>query len=128
MLQMDTTTNNQSKPETIYLKNMVIVFGIFLSLLAFTSFTNWSNSIDTIDNENSEELMINVNSVQSEVLETVSIVNESKLKTHHNFIASYLLQESNFSRKVERNKDENNFFTNLKQLHKIIISQALSGM
>lgn len=114
---------------TNYFKNLVIVVGVFLSLLTFTSGNNWEIYInDEADGKAGKLIVSNAGSDQNNGKELTDSKNEQKLKTHHNFIASYLLQESTFSRKSEKNKEQSNFFTNLKQIHKIIIVQMLGAM
>jgi len=129
MSQMNNTTYNQIKPIANYFKNLVIILGVFLSLLTFTSFNNWGKSVDTQDDGKVENLIVsNAGSDQKNGNELTVSKNEQKLKAHHNFIASYLLQESTFSRKSEKNKEQSNLFTNLKQIHKIIIVQMLGAI
>lgn len=121
---MITTKNNQTLRHTNYLKNLIVVFGVCLSLFTITSFNNWSSSEDTSLAQSSqgivEDKALNKN-------ETPAAQQEQKFRTHHNFIASYLLQESSFERKVNKTEEKGDFFSNLKQLHKVIISHTLGS-
>lgn len=109
-------------------KNVVIFFGLCLSLFMISFCNNWIFSTETsitreiqeLKDCKSEELPGNV-----EELHVTS--QELKLKTHQNFIASYLLQESSFERKNKMSKEEGGFLSHLKHLHKIIISKTLGS-
>ncbi|MCK5467582.1 MAG: hypothetical protein KAI99_03715 [Cyclobacteriaceae bacterium] len=113
-------------PKANRIKNFIIVFGVCLSLFTISSFDNWISvtqasvvqEIQELKDSKTEELPNNI--------EEICITqHEPKLKTHHNFIASYLLQESSFERKNKKSKEQGGFLSHLKQLHKIIITQTL---
>lgn len=121
---MITTNKNQKLKDTNYLKKLIVVFGVCLSLLTVTSFSNWSSSDDEPIAQGSycivEDQAINEK-------DQPPAQQEQKFRTHHNFIASYLLQESSFERKIKKTEERGDFFSNLKQLHKVIITQTLGS-
>lgn len=106
-------------------KNLVILFGVCLGLFMILSFNSWisvtqasvAQEIQKPDENKPEEHLQNI--------DEISVAQRNlKIKTHHNFIASYLLQESSFERKNKNSEEHRNLISQLKQLHKIIISQA----
>lgn len=109
-------------------KNMIIVFGMCLSLFTITSFDFISGTREIVDNSDNPE-MTEVISVEKQALQgdKSSSPNEQKVKTHYNFIASYLLQESSVKRETKKTSNEQNIVSHLLQLHKIIISKTIGS-
>lgn len=109
---------------------MVIVFGVCLSLFTITSYNSLSNSSQSSSNIN-ESLATDENVAQHEELnniENTGPIADQKLKTHHNFIASYFLQESSIKREKKTSKEREEFIGQFIQLHKIIISKAFGSI
>jgi len=107
-------------------KNMVIVFGMAISLFTIISFDSVSQADATSTNIENQE--INENSIVSQARlndETNTSESEQKLKTHHNFIASYLLQESSVKRKSKKPKVQGDLIGHIIHLHKIILTKAV---
>lgn len=124
MPHMKSTNKSQTLKQTIHLKNLIVLFGVCLCFLTVTSFNNWSSSDDASSAQGSQRI------VEDQVIhkkEIPTAKQEQKFRTHHNFIASYLLQESSFERKIKKTEDRGDFFSNLKQLHKVIITQTLGS-
>ena len=117
-------SENQIKSGTNRLKNLLIVFGVCLSLFTITSFNNWGSSTEPIVAQEIQGLE-NCTSEQPEVnvIHAKFAQNNPTFKTHHNFIVSYLLQDTSFERKNKNSKVQADLLSNLKQLHKIILSQ-----
>lgn len=122
---MITTNNNQTLKHTNYLKNLIVVFGVCLSFLTVTSFNNWASS-DDASIAQASQCIVDDQAINEK--ETPTTQQEQKFRTHHNFIASYLLQESSFERKINKTEERGNFISNLKQLHKVIITQTLGSL
>lgn len=113
-------------PKSNRVKNLVIVFGVCISLFTISSFNNWISATEaSIALEIQELKECKSGQSPSNVEEIRATPYEPKLKGHHNFIASYLLQESSFERKNKKFKEQSDFLGHLKQLHKIIITQTL---
>ncbi len=109
--------------QTNRIKNLVIVFGVGLGIFTFSSINNWE--IYSVDSNVSNEIEIKINKSESSIEKFNTEEKELKIKTHHNFIASYLLQESSIERKNTKTKLKSNIITSIRRLHKIIITQAL---
>ncbi len=122
---MITTNNNQTLKHTNHLKNLIVVFGACLSFLTVTSFNNWASSDDASIAQGSQYIVEEDQVINEK--ETSAPQQEQKYRAHHNFIASYLLQESSFERKIKKTEEKGNFISNLKQLHKVIITQTLGS-
>ena len=126
MLRMKIYNNKLKFLSSNTFKNIIIVFGMALSLFTITSFDTVSQADATATNienqEFDEELMDSNVQLDSE---SATQKNNQKIKTHHNFIASYLLQESSGKRKIKKTDDQGDFIGHIIQLHKIIISKAL---
>lgn len=121
---MISTTKKQRILQMNHLKNYILVFGVCLCFLTITSFNNWSSSDNTAC---SQVVQCELENQSKNVQKTLVAPKETKFKARHNFIASYLLQESSFERKTKNTEEKGSFFSNLKQLHKIIISQTLGS-
>ena len=109
-------------------KSMVIVFGMCLSLFCITSFDSISGTMEIADNGVNPE-MTEVKLVEQQAIQKdkSSFPHEQKVKTHHNFIASYLLQESSVKRENKKTNNKQNIVGHLVQLHKIIISKTIGS-
>ena len=126
MLQMKSSNQEHIFQRTNRFKNLVIVFGVCLSLFMILSFNNWISSTEASVAQDIQKLEEIKPERQLQNTKEIAVVKGNlKLKTHHNFIASYLLQESSFERKNTKSKEQQNLVGHLKQLHKIIITQAL---
>lgn len=115
--------------DTNSFKNMVIVFGVCLSLFTITSYDSLSNSFQS-SSISSDGLTTDEIVAQQEDLENTDNtgpITEQKLKTHHNFIASYFLQESSIKREKKTSKEREEFIGQFLQLHKIIISKTFGS-
>ncbi len=121
---MTTTYKNQTLKHTNRLKKLLIAFGACLSFLAVTSFDGWSSKDDGAIAKKSE-CIVNVSATTHQ--DAAASKKEKKFIAHHNFIASYLLQESSFERKIKKTEERGSFFSYLKQLHKVIIKQTVES-
>jgi hypothetical protein len=103
-----------------------MIFGVCISLFAITSFESLSNSSQKYESINNQECQIvNSDAQSNSQLDNNSDKREQKLKTHHNFIASYLLQESSIKRESKKMVAQGNFIRNLKHVHKTIIVHTI---
>ena len=126
MLQMKSSNQKHIFPKTNRFKNSVIVTGVCLSFFMILSFNNWISSTEASVVQDIKKLEEIKPEGQLQNTKEISVAQRNlKLKTHHNFIASYLLQESSFERKNKKSEEHQNFVSHLKQLHKIIITQTL---
>ena len=126
MLQMKSSNQEHIFQRTNRFKNLVIVFGVCLSLFMILSFNNWIMVTQaTVAQEIQKSENVKPEGQLQKAKEIAVVKSNLKLKTHHNFIASYLLQESSFERKNTKSEEQQNLVSRLKQLHKIIITQAL---
>lgn len=108
-------------------KNSVIVFGMCLSLFTITSFDGISESrksnskivAQESDNSDQQELLRPDQSDSKQV---------QKQKASHNFIASYLLQESSTKREDKKSNSEGKIINHLFHLQKIIISKTFGAL
>lgn len=121
---MKILNKKQSFSKTNNFKRLIIVFGACLGLFTISSFDSWNLTNETSKVQGVEACTSEKASVK--ILE-LNIDAEPKTIMHHNFIASFLLQESSFERKNKKSKEQNNFFSHLKQLHKMLITQALGS-
>ena len=64
---------------------------------------------------------------QTSIENTEAIENQNN-KSHHNFIASYLLHESAFERKNKKSKEHSKLLGNIIQFHKFIISHTFNPL
>lgn len=109
-------------------RNLVIIFGTCLGLFMISSFDNWKPSDEaSVDNSN-QELNASKLEIQTSFTEVKASQQASKLKTHHNFIVSYLLQEHSNERDSKKSKDRTDFLSNLRQLHTIISSRIFGAI
>ena len=126
MLQMKSSNQKHIFPTTNRFKNSVIVTGVCLSFFMILSFNNWISSTEASVVQNIQRLEEIKPEGQLQNTKEIAVAQRNiKFKTHHNFIASYLLQESSFERKNKKSEEHQNFVSHLKQLHKIIITQTL---
>ena len=126
MLSMKKFINNLKFLNSDVFKNMVIVFGMALSLFTITSFDTISHAgagSETIENQVIEKTDV-VSQTELNNQPDISIASQ-KTKTHHNFIASYLLQESSVKRQPKKSEVEENFIGDILKIHKVIISRSL---
>ena len=109
-------------------KNMVIVFGMALSLFTITSFDTISQADTSSDKLESHQVdeRTAISQVKSDYQSDV-LTDNQKQKTHHNFIASYLLQESSVKRKTTKSENDGNFVNSILRLHKIIITKTFGS-
>jgi hypothetical protein len=128
MSQIISSNHKQISPKANRIKNFIIVFGVCLSLFTILSFNNWKSVTQASVAQEIHELKdCKSGELPNNIKGKCVVQHEQKLKTHHNFIASYLLQESSFERKNKKSKEQGGFLSHLKQLHKIIITQALGS-
>jgi hypothetical protein len=110
-------------------KNSVITFGMCLSLFTITSFDSTSGDDQQSVNIDQQELQ---SATQICPSESTLVYDESKeensQKTHHNFIASYLLEESSAKKETERTETDVKLFSQLLQLHKTIMAVAIGQL
>ena len=126
MLEMKTSNKKHIFLATNRFKNSVIVTGVCLSIFMILSFNNWISSTEASVVQNIQRLEEIKPEGQLQNTKEIAVAQRNiKFKTHHNFIASYLLQESSFKRKNKKSEEHQNFVSHLKQLHKIIITQTL---
>lgn len=109
-------------------KNMIIIFGFCISFITITSFESVSNSsqsdVDLINKDKNIEVYTNQKVKRSD---KKTIQSKQKIKARHNFIASYLLQESSHKRENNKTSQEGSFFRNLKHIQKTIIVNAVES-
>lgn len=109
-------------------KNMIIVFGMAISLFTITSFDTISQADASAKNIENQEFHENATVSQADSnYQSNATKDDQKLKTHHNFIASYLLQESSVKRNAKKADTEGNFVGGILRLHKIIITKTLGS-
>ena len=100
-------------------RNYSIMAGLFVSVLLISSLSTANNSIMKIADQNL---------AQSKRLQaSASVVKSPEQSTkYHNFLASYFLQESTVKRTVKKKEERESVFSNLKDVHKIIVSRRWS--
>ena len=125
---MKYTNKKQIFSKTDYFKSLIIVFGTCLGLLTISSFDNWKSSDEQSIVQGTQEIKDCALEAHSATTTENCNLTESRTIIHHNFIASYLLQESSFERKNKKSKIQSDLFSHLKQLHKIIITQTLGSI
>ena len=126
MLQMKSSNQEHIFQRTNRFKNLVILFGVCLSLFMILSFNNWIMVTQASVAQEVQKFEEDKPEGQLQNTKEIAVAQRNiKFKTHHNFIASYLLQESSFKRKNKKSEEHQNFVSHLKQLHKIIITQTL---
>lgn len=128
MLHMKILTNNPKFLNSDTFKNIIIVFGMALSLFTITSFDTFTQAetgTNQIENQEADEnLLVSQADLGSQ---SIAVKDDQKQKTHHNFIASYLLQESSVKRKAKKPRLEENFIGSILRLHKTIITKAMGS-
>ncbi len=129
MERMKYSIQQQGNRDTNRFKNYIIALGVCLSFLTFTSFNNWNQSSPVINDQNEVGLQMDDKTNQQESKEALTD-NGSKpvVNSHHNFIASFLLQESSIKRTSNREKELKGVFSSIKQLHKLIITKTLGAI
>ena len=100
-------------------KNYVIIFGMCLSLFTITSF-------DSVSYDRSAETKETKVEQHDAKCQQAKISQSNKQKTHHNFIASYLLEETSAKKEEKESGTELKFFSKLLQLHKTIFTNVFS--
>jgi hypothetical protein len=112
--------------ESNIFKNSVITFGMCLSLFTITSFDTISGKEQSSKNaiHATQSLSLNHEQTGSDKL-AESSKKESSQITHHNFIASYLLEESSAKKETKNTESEIKILGQLLQLHKTIIATAI---
>ncbi len=100
-------------------KNLILVFGICISLVVVSSFFPFPETGLT-NGQKSMEKAPKIHELDSTVL-----INHNR-KIHHNFLASYLLQESSLERKSQVSAKRNSLFLN-PSVHFIIPIRQLFG-
>jgi len=108
-------------------KNMIIVFGVALSLFTITSFESISNpSVNSMTGDKSQTQCDEKINEENSAIQKTDINVSKKAKTHHNFIASYFLQESSIKRERKKSEEGVDHMSRILQLQKIIISSTLA--
>ena len=126
---MKPLTNTLKFLESNTAKNMIIVFGVALSIFTITSFESVSNTNkdlsakEEVKQPNTEEMEV-VGETDSE---KPSVINSKKSKTHHNFIASYFLQESSIKRERKTADSEVGTVGKILHIHKMLMSAVVSS-
>ena len=109
-----------------FFKNAVITFGMCLSLFTITSFDSVSGKDHPSQQAASMEQSADSNSNQQESRSlTDQPAKQNVQKTHHNFIASYLLEESSAKKEEKNPESEIKILGQLLQLHKTIVTLAI---
>lgn len=109
-------------------KNVIIFFGFVLSIFTITSFDSFSNSEKEFSvNEIQQSLIDQKGDIEEAMLDNASVNNSKKAKTHHNFIASYFLQESSIKRERKTPDNEVGTAEKILYLHKILMSAVISS-
>ena len=99
-----------------------------ISLFTITSFDTISQADASAKNIENQEFHENATVSQADSnYQSNATKDDHKLKTHHNFIASYLLQESSVKRNAKKADTEGNFVGGILRLHKIIITKTLGS-
>ena len=105
MSLMKPLTRTLNYMESNTFKNIIIVFGVALSIFTITSFESISNpSENSFANEGTQIQCEDKIGEENLAIDKSDINSSRKAKTHHNFIASYFIQESSIKR--ERRKRE----------------------
>ena len=120
-----TSSKFYTKSSTHLLKNLLIVIGICISLIAISFLNSRNSSSDLILTKASTELKNTEENLAVSTYTSGVAENSSKVKTHHNFIVSYLLQDTSVERNTRNSPAQADLSSSLKQIHKIIISQPL---
>lgn len=107
-----TSTNKPSRNEKSNRhKNIILIFGICISLIAISSFFTLPEAIVTNGLKSNEKASkIHEMNKDRHASDTVLLINHNK-KIHHNFLASYLLQESGLERKSQISAKRNGIFS-----------------
>ncbi len=106
-------------------KNIIIVFGMGLSLLIVSSTTR--GVISAEEKITSEIREFNKCEKMNETSIENKVANDNQNnKSHHNFIASYLLHESGYERKNKKSKEHGKLLGNIIKFHKFIISHTFN--
>ena len=108
-------------------KNSIIIFGICLSLFTITSFDGVSNDSQSSTSVGEQKKTTGTvcNEVESNSVRTLS-KKESNQKTHHNFIASYLLEESSAKKEENSTQPEIKIISRILQFHKAIVTNVFN--
>jgi len=112
------------------LRFIILMLGVSVSVFAITFSNNKISASDRAVEEVKVQFIGNDISSESTAIMSETTVDHTKpkYKIHHNFIVSYLFQESSFER-VNKNTDgQSPFVSNLKQMHQVIINHTLGKM
>ncbi len=109
------------------LRFIILLLGVSVSIFALSSNFNENKDSDKALKGMDVLLVENDLSPESQVIKAEMPIPETKpkLKMHHNFIVSYLFQESSFERKNNNSEGHTDFVSSLKQMHKVIINHTL---
>lgn len=120
-----TSSNPYKKSTKNFLNNFLVVVGICISLIAVTYLSNGQPASDpNLSKDNTELITADEESAGTTCTTNVE-ENQAQVKTHHNFIVSYLLQDNSIDRNTVNSPAQTDLLSNLKQVHKIIISQSI---
>jgi hypothetical protein len=112
------------------LRFIILMLGVSVSVFAITSNCNKISASGRALEEVKVQLISNDNSSESTAIMSETTVNDTKpkYKIHHNFIVSYLFQESSIERVNKNPNGQSPFVSNLKQMHQVIIKHTLGKM
>lgn len=105
-------------------KNSIIIFGFCVCIITITSYDSISNVGQSKFTRGEEVQGVVDGESQNDQMKSLS-KKEHKISNPHNFIASYLLQESSQKRERNSKNEESNLFRNLRQLHKTIFIKVV---
>ena len=105
-------------------RNAIIIFGFCVCIIAITSYDSISNVGQSKFITSEEFHGVVEGESQNDQMKSLS-KKEHKISNPHNFISSYLLQESYQKRERNSKNEESNLFRNLRQLHKTIFIKVV---
>lgn len=92
MTDLSSTNKSIKNKKTHLHKNLILIFGIGISLIVISSFFPFTETgLNNVQKSNERAPKIHES-------DTVALINQNR-KMHHNFLASYLMQESGLDRK-----------------------------
>ena len=107
-------------------RNAIIIFGFCVSFITITSFESISNTKQSdLAVYNQEKILDDFDAQKGCDCEKEEAKSNQKIKTRHNFIASYLLQESSRKRENKKANQEGSLIRSLIDIHRTIIVNAV---
>ena len=118
MLEMNDNKQDNKKPNSM--RAVIFIFGSCLSIFMLCSISNNISATSRFLLESGQQLVERDMELQKPVGEITTLENGRKFKAHHNFIVSYLFQESSFERINKNAETQSDFVSNIKQIHQLV--------